>query len=154
MWEVHIIIILTLASWVYLMRQKYVCLFLLLAIDGAGDESFPHTTLKWRHNAHDGVSNHRRLDCILNCLFKGRSKKTSKLRVTGLCEGNSPVAGEFPHKGPVTQRMFPFDDVIMRQRTVYPAMANTIFANDLVTQWAMTSAGTVWTYFHFQPQSV
>ena len=25
-----------------------------------------------------------------------RSKKTSKLRVTGLCEGNSPVAGEFP----------------------------------------------------------
>ena len=25
-----------------------------------------------------------------------RSKKTSKLRVTGLCEGNSPVSGEFP----------------------------------------------------------
>ena len=23
-------------------------------------------------------------------------KKTSKLRVTGLCAGNSPVAGEFP----------------------------------------------------------
>ena len=25
-----------------------------------------------------------------------RSKKTSKLRVTGLCEGNSPVTGKFP----------------------------------------------------------
>ena len=25
-----------------------------------------------------------------------RSKKTSKLRVTGVCEGNSPVTGEFP----------------------------------------------------------
>ena len=25
-----------------------------------------------------------------------RSKKTSKLRVTGICEGNSPVIGEFP----------------------------------------------------------
>ena len=25
-----------------------------------------------------------------------RSKKTSKLRVTGLCAGNSPVNGEFP----------------------------------------------------------
>ena len=25
---------------------------------------------------------------------RGRSKKTSKLRVTGLCEGNSPVTGE------------------------------------------------------------
>ena len=36
-----------------------------------------------------------------------RSKKTSKFRVTGLCEGNSP------HKGTVTRKMFPFDDVIM-----------------------------------------
>ena len=35
-------------------------------------------------------------DCLLNCLFKRRSKKTSKLCVTGLCEGNSPVTGEFP----------------------------------------------------------
>ena len=42
-----------------------------------------------------------------------RSKKTSKLRVTGLCEGNSPLTGEFPHKGPVTRKMFLFDDVIM-----------------------------------------
>ena len=25
-----------------------------------------------------------------------RSKKTSKLRVTGLCVGNSPMTGEFP----------------------------------------------------------
>ena len=35
-------------------------------------------------------------DCLLNGLFRRRSKKTSKLRVTGLCEGNSPVTGEFP----------------------------------------------------------
>ena len=28
--------------------------------------------------------------------FRHRSKKTSKLRVTGFCEGNSPVTGEFP----------------------------------------------------------
>ena len=37
-----------------------------------------------------------RLNCLLNCLFWRRSKKTSKLRVTGLCERNSPVTGEFP----------------------------------------------------------
>ena len=42
-----------------------------------------------------------------------RSKKTSKLRVTGLCAGNSPVTGEFPHKWPVARKMFPFDDAIM-----------------------------------------
>ena len=46
-------------------------------------------------------------------LIRRKSKKTSKLRVTGLCEGNSPVTGEFPHKGPVTRKMFPFDGVIM-----------------------------------------
>ena len=40
-----------------------------------------------------------------------RSKKTSKLRVTGLCAVNSPVNS--PHKGTVTRKMFPFDDVIM-----------------------------------------
>ena len=33
---------------------------------------------------------------LTNGLFRRRSKKTSKLRVTGLCEGNSPVTGEFP----------------------------------------------------------
>ena len=34
--------------------------------------------------------------CSLKCLCRRRSKKTSKLYVTGLCEGNSPVTGEFP----------------------------------------------------------
>ena len=33
---------------------------------------------------------------VLNGLFRRRSKKTSKLRVTGLCVGNSPVTDEFP----------------------------------------------------------
>ena len=51
---------------------------------------------EWRHNERYGVSNHRHLDCLLNLLFRCRSKKTPKLRVTGLCEGNSPVTGEFP----------------------------------------------------------
>ena len=53
-------------------------------------------TLQWRGNEHDGVSNHQPYDCLLNRLFRCRSKKTSKLRVTGLCAGNSPVTGEFP----------------------------------------------------------
>ena len=33
------------------------------------------------------VSNHRRLYCLLNRLFRRRSKKASKLRATGLCGG-------------------------------------------------------------------
>ena len=53
-------------------------------------------TLQRRHNESSGVSNHQPYDCLLNHLSMRRSKKTSNLRVTGLCEGNSPVTGEFP----------------------------------------------------------
>ena len=53
-------------------------------------------TLQWRHNEPYDVSNHQPHDCLLNHLFRRRSKKTPKLRVTALCEGNSPVTGEFP----------------------------------------------------------
>ena len=53
-------------------------------------------SLQWRHNGRDSVSNHQPHDCLLNRLFGHRSKKTSKLHVTGLCEGNSPGTGEFP----------------------------------------------------------
>ena len=53
-------------------------------------------SLQWHHNGRDAVSNHQPHDCLLNRLFRHRSKKTSKLRVTGLCAGNSSVTGEFP----------------------------------------------------------
>ena len=72
-------------------------------------------SLWWRHNDHDSVSNHQPHECLLNRLFRRRSKKTSKLRVTGLCVGNSLGPVNSPHKGPVTRKMFPFDDVIMWQ---------------------------------------
>ena len=71
--------------------------------------------LQWRHNDNDGVSNHQPHGRLFNRLFRRRSKKTSKLRVTGLCVGNSPEPVNSPHKGPVTRKMFPFDDVIMRK---------------------------------------
>ena len=48
------------------------------------------TTLRWRHNERDSVSNHQPHGCLLNGLLRRRSQKTSKLRVTGLCVGNSP----------------------------------------------------------------
>ena len=51
-------------------------------------------TLQWRHNGRYSVLNHQPHDCLLNRLFRRRSKKTQKLRVTGLCEGNSPGAGD------------------------------------------------------------
>ena len=41
------------------------------------------------------VSNHRRLAYLLSRLFKRRSKKTSKLRLTSLCEEKPSVTGGF-----------------------------------------------------------
>ena len=80
-------------------------LILLVPVDCAARPCYSFTTsdeiqfwtpLQWRHNERNGVSNHRRLHCLLSCCFRHRSKKTSKLRVTGLCERNSTVTGEFP----------------------------------------------------------
>ena len=70
------------------------------------------SSLRWRHNERDGVSNHQPHDCLLNRLFWRRSKKTSKLRVTGHWAGNSPVIGEFPAQKASKAKMFPFDDFI------------------------------------------
>ena len=47
--------------------------------------------LQWRHNGRDAVLNHQSHDCLLNCSFWCRSKKTSTHRVPGLCGRNSPV---------------------------------------------------------------
>ena len=55
-------------------------------------------SLQWHHNGCNGISNHQSQDCFLNHSFRHKSKKTSNLRVTGLCAGNSPVTGEFPPK--------------------------------------------------------
>ena len=52
-----------------------------------------HATLQWCHNGCNGVSDHQHHDCLFNRLFRHRSEKIPKLRVTGLCEGNSPVTG-------------------------------------------------------------
>ena len=66
----------------------------ILAVTELGENE----ALQWRHNELDDVSNHRRLDYLLNRFFRCRSKKTSKVRVTGLWAGNSPVTGEFRGK--------------------------------------------------------
>ena len=61
------------------------------------DDKFGITfALQWRHNGRNCVSNHQPHDCLPNRVFRHRIKKVSKLRVTGLCEGNSPVTSEFP----------------------------------------------------------
>ena len=61
---------------------------------------------QWRHDERDGVSNQRRLDCLLNRFSRHRSKKTAKLRATGLYEGNPPVTGGFPSQKAFNAEIF------------------------------------------------
>ena len=55
----------------------------------------------------------RCLDCLLNRLFRHRSKKTSKLSVTGPCEGNRLVTGGFSSQR--VSNAVTFDDIIMHK---------------------------------------
>ena len=79
------------------------------------DENFltDYSALRWRDNERDGVSNHQPHDCLLSRLFRHRSKKASKLRVTGLCVENSPVTSEFPAQRSSNAENVSIDDAIM-----------------------------------------
>ena len=82
-----------------------------------------------------------------------RSNKTSKLCVTGICAGNSPVIDEFPHKGPVTRKMFPFDDAMDKTDTLRfsKKMRYNYINNMIFNQFAWTYQGV--TNFYHRPLS-
>ena len=61
---------------------------------------------------------------------QNKTKQTKKICVTGLSEGNPRGTVDSPHKGPVTRKMFPFDDFI-----IY---------GELLT-WAYSATGSVLT---------
>ena len=65
--------------------------------------------LQWRHNESDGVSNHRCDDCLLYRVFRKHQSSASLASVRGIHRSSV----NSPHKGPVTRKMFPSDDVIM-----------------------------------------
>ena len=76
-------------------------------------------TLQWRYNDHDSVSNHQPHDC-LHTVYSGvdQSKHQSSASLAFVWRiHRGPVNS--PHKWPVTRKVFPFDDVIMR---AYEAM--------------------------------
>ena len=106
----------------------------------------------WRHNERDGVSNPRRLDCLLNRLFRRRSKKTSKLCVTCLCEGNPPVTGGFP-----SQRASNAENIstLWRHHEYICPNANGVIVNDIGrdTKWIRRTNNiiirTVWIYWSY-----
>ena len=72
-----------------------------------------NVSLRWRHNGCDGVSNHQPHHCLRNSFFGPRSKKHQSSASLAFVQGNHRGPVDSPHKGPVTRKMFPFDNVIM-----------------------------------------
>ena len=70
-------------------------------------------SLQWCHNELARVSNHQSHDYLLNRFFTRRSKKHESSASLTYVWGLHRWPGNSPHKGPVTRKMFPFDDVIM-----------------------------------------
>ena len=54
-----------------------------------------------------------RLTIVYSTVYSGADKEPSKLCVTGLCEGKSPVTGQFPAQMASNTENVSIDDVIM-----------------------------------------
>ena len=102
--------------------------FEIAAIFPSANESRAQELIKWNVShfviirghysdvimgGRDSISDHQPHDCLLKCLFRRRSKKTSKLASLAFVQGIHRGPVNSPHKWPVTRKMFPFDDVIM-----------------------------------------
>ena len=76
------------------------------------------SALQWRHNERDSVSNHQPHECLLYGLFRRRYQSSASL---AFVRGIHRWTVNSPHRGSVTRKIFPFDDVIMSKR---PCAAN------------------------------
>ena len=72
--------------------------------------------LQWRHNERNGVSNHRRLDCLRKRLDQRKHQHSASLACVG---GIHRWPVDSSPKGLVTRKMFPFDDVVCEKPTRY-----------------------------------
>ena len=83
--------------------------------------------LQWRRNERDGVSNHRRLDCLPNSFCSGADQRKHQISASlAFVRGIRWWPVNSKRKRPVTLKMFPFDDVIM---------ARSPQCNSIQTRW-------------------
>ena len=96
-------------------------------------------TLPWRHNEHDSVSNHQPRECLLIRLIGADQRKHQSSASLAFVWGIHRRPVNSPHKGPVTRKMFPFDDVIMNSFKHFylceTQVANTFWFSVKMTSW-------------------
>ena len=98
--------------------------------------------LQWRHNERDGVSDRRLLGCLLSCLFRRRSKKTSMSLAFVRGIHRWPV--DSPHKGPVTRKIIPFDDIVMASMGQYHSPSSLQYKSHFSRQLICWSLRCSW----------
>ena len=95
------------------------------------NKDFPFT-LQWRHNERDGVSNHRRLHWFLTVGSGGDRRKHQSSASLAFVRGLHRWPMNSPKKRPVTRKMFPFDDVIVR---ISIASGRGVWCSSLIKFW-------------------
>ena len=97
--------------------------------------------IQWRNNERNGVSNHQRLDRLLNRLFRRGSKNKLRLRVSSLCEGNQSDTVEFP-----SQRTRSAGNALMWWRHRGDALGHWRSVSNMgISRTDPTITGTHWT---------
>ena len=96
-------------------------------------------TLQWRHNGCDGVSNYHHM-VVYSAVYSGADQiKHQSFASLAFVRGIHRWPVNSPHKGPVTRKMFPFDNVIVTCYCIW----QDLMENNL---WLMNYPGKI--YFH------
>ena len=80
------------------------------------DFSYP---LRCYHNEHGGISHHQLFHCLLNHSCTDQSIRNESSRSLAFVRGIHPWPVDSSQKGPVTPKMFSFDDIIMIHENTY-----------------------------------
>ena len=106
----------------------------------------PEEPLQWRHNGRNAVSNHRSLHCLLSCLLRRRSKKTSNSASLVFVRGIHRWPVNSPHKRQETRKMFPFDERYKKEWRGLSFCQRCFIKNTTCTFWT-----AVYRYFDGDP---
>ena len=101
--------------WIYILIFFNLSRFKYFALPSTIDEiiTLSSYALQWRHNELAGVSNHQPHDFYSTVYSRADRRKHQSSASLASVWGVHQWPVNSPHKGPVTRKMFPFDDVIM-----------------------------------------
>ena len=107
----------------------------------------PVSSLQWCHREGDGVSNNQCLDCLLNRLFRCRSKYTFKLWVTGHCWLALLVTGAWTVSLMSLLGVFALNQPTGTHRVHHISTLLFLIVAPFETKWVIGIVGLLWPLF-------